>query len=204
MAKSRRTPSAIKAAIIGPASVAIAAAGGAAFLTGSATTERPAPESAPWSAQIVAAEPIGVSTASLSAQWRVVDRDADRVLPVGDAPERGLQVRTILASRSVSAAFPEIHTIGGVRADALRWHPDGLALDVMVPDPSSAAGIALGNRIVAFALANWDEFKLNHVIWRGTMYGHNGPIGAASGHYDHVHIATNGGGYPTGSETYLR
>ncbi len=26
---------------------------------------------------------------------------------------------------------------------------------------------------------------------------------ATANHYDHVHIATDGGGFPTGSETYL-
>jgi hypothetical protein len=27
--------------------------------------------------------------------------------------------------------------------------------------------------------------------------------GATANHFDHVHIATNGGGFPTGHETYL-
>jgi hypothetical protein len=26
--------------------------------------------------------------------------------------------------------------------------------------------------------------------------------GVTANHFDHVHIATNGGGYPTGNETY--
>ena len=34
----------------------------------------------------------------------------------------------------------------------------GLAIDVMIPNPSSAAGIALGNEIVSFALKNADKF----------------------------------------------
>ena len=88
------------------------------------------------------------------------NREAERVLPVGLAPERGLQVRTILASRSISAMFPEIQSIGGVRPDGLRWHPNGLALDVMIPNASSAEGIALGNRIVSFALENAKRFGL--------------------------------------------
>ncbi|WP_026357275.1 hypothetical protein [Mycobacterium sp. 141] len=127
-----------------------------------------------------------------------------RFLPVGVAPERGLQVRTILTARAVSAAFPEIHEIGGVRPDALRWHPDGLALDVMIPNPGSADGIALGNAIVAYALKNADRFGLQDAIWRGTYYTPSGPQSSGYGHYDHVHLTTTGGGYPTGGEVYPR
>ncbi|CAN5470097.1 hypothetical protein BH09ACT7_BH09ACT7_42970 [soil metagenome] len=167
-------------------------------------------DSVPCCLQIVGAPSAAVSLSSVPGQlvWasrrRTVDTMAQRLLPAGVAPERGLQVRTILAARSISAAFPEIHNIGGVRADALRWHPGGLALDVMIPNNGTAAGIALGNEIVAFVLKNADRFAINHVIWRGTFYTRNGAEGRASGHYDHVHVATNGGGYPTGGETYFR
>jgi hypothetical protein len=126
------------------------------------------------------------------------------MLPVGVANERGLQVKTVLAARAVSAAFPEIKSIGGVRPDALPWHPLGLAIDIMIPNPSSAAGIALGNEIVRFAFKNADRFSLQDVIWRGTYYTPNGPSGSGYGHYDHVHITTHGGGYPTGGEVYVR
>jgi hypothetical protein len=167
--------------------------------------------------QVVAATPSAFSAATDYAGWvvsaprvqsvaasRLRIIDIPQLLPVGDAPERGLQVRTILASRVISAVFPEIHSMGGVRADALRWHPDGLALDVMIPNPSSPEGIALGNQIVAFALKNADRFGLQDAIWRGVYYTRNGPEGFAAGHYDHVHITTTGGGYPTGGELYYR
>jgi hypothetical protein len=142
--------------------------------------------------------------ASRASRWRVVDRDRPQLLPVGVATERGLQVKTILAARSISAAFPEIRTIGGVRPDALKWHPNGLALDVMIPNPGTAAGIALGDEIVAFALKNATRFALQDAIWRGTYYTPNGPQSGGYGHYDHVHITTTGGGYPTGGEIYVR
>ncbi len=128
-----------------------------------------------------------------------------RSLPVGVAPEQGLQVRTILVARSISVLFPEIHQIGGVRPDALRWHPEGLALDVMIPDPSSDAGIELGNAIVTFVMENADRFGIQDAIWRGIYYTPGG--GAQSGgygHYDHVHVTTTGGGYPGGDEIYVR
>ena len=140
-----------------------------------------------------------------ASRYRIYNREAERVLPTGLAPERGLQVKTIMASRAISALFPEIHNIGGVRPDALRWHPDGLALDVMIPNPTSAEGIALGYRIVSFALANADKFDLQDCIWRGVYYTPGGGAKPGGyGHFDHVHITTHGGGYPTGDEVYIR
>ncbi|ULE34388.1 hypothetical protein [Mycobacterium sp. IDR2000157661] len=135
-----------------------------------------------------------------AARYRTVDRS----LPVGIAPERGLQVRTILASRAISEAFPEISSIGGVRPDALRWHPNGLALDVMIPNPTSAEGIQLGNEIVWYALRNAKRFGLQDAIWRGVYYTPGGAQAGGYGHFDHVHITTTGGGYPDGDEIYLR
>lgn len=141
-----------------------------------------------------------MSRMSAASRWRVVSR----TLPVGPAPERGLQVRTILAARSVSAAFPEINRIGGVRPDALRWHPNGLAVDVMIPNPNSEAGIALGDAVVAYVLQNAERFAMQDAIWRGVYYTPAGQRSGAYGHYDHVHITTTGGGYPSGNELYLR
>lgn len=147
------------------------------------------------------AEPIAAEV-SAAARLRVVANP--QLLPVGKAPERGLQVRTILAARLISALFPEIQNIGGVRPDALRWHPNGLALDVMIPNPTSDAGIALGDRIVAYVLHNADRLGIQDAIWRDTYYTPAGPSGSGYGHYDHVHVTTTGGGYPTGSELYYR
>jgi hypothetical protein len=165
----------------------VVAATPAAFATG---------EDAGWVVSSPAVQSVSAS------RLRIID--IPQLLPVGDAPERGLQVKTILASRVISAVFPEIHSMGGVRPDALRWHPDGLALDVMIPNPSSAEGIALGNQIVAFALKNADRFDLQDAIWRGVYYTRNGPQGSVAGHYDHVHITTHGDGYPNGGELYYR
>ena len=127
-----------------------------------------------------------------------------RFLAPGVAQEQGLQVRTILAARAISAAFPQIHEIGGVRPDRLRWHPQGLALDVMIPDAGSRQGIELGNSIVAFVLKNAQRFGMQDAIWRGTYYTPTSARRSSYGHYDHVHVTTTGGGYPTGGEIYLR
>ncbi len=69
-------------------------------------------------------------------------------------------MKTILASRAISAAFPEILSMVGVRPDPLPWRPHGLAIDIMIPDPGTDAGIALGNQVVAFALKNAERFDL--------------------------------------------
>lgn len=132
-----------------------------------------------------------------------------RPLPPGVGDERGLQRCTVLAERAISARFPEITSIGGVRPDTMRWHPEGLAIDVVIPDYTTPAGKALGDRILAFTFQNAERFGLVHVIWQQTYYPAGGPphrmadLGSDdANHYTHLHIATSGGGTPRGSETY--
>lgn len=151
---------------------------------------------------LVAVRPIGPEPARLAVS---------PTLPPSVARETGLQVKTILAARSVSAEFPEILDIGGVRSDPLKWHPHGLAIDVMIPNARSAAGTALGDSVLAYVLKNAERFGVNHVIWRQTIYRPDGSKRAMSdagsdtaNHFDHVHIATDGGGYPRDGQTYLR
>ena len=117
--------------------------------------------------------------------------------------EYRLQRLTVLAERAIHAAFPEIKEFGGYRPDALKWHPNGLAIDVMIPNPTSAQGKALGDRVLTFVMANAKRFGLDHAIWRQTMYtqGSAPQLMADRGsltqnHFDHVHVATSGGGYP--------
>ncbi|WP_166908428.1 hypothetical protein [Mycobacterium sp. DL440] len=214
--RQRKLP-AVAAAIVAPVAAFFAAGGDAHPYPVKEAAQSVAAEAAPCCMEIVAAPAVSASAPSVQAlamgtaqaqpatasRWRVIN--IPQLLPVGIASERGLQVKTILAARSVHADFPQIHEIGGVRPDALRWHPNGLALDVMIPSPSSSEGIALGNRIVAYALKNADRFSLQDAIWRGTYYTPDGGAKAGGyGHYDHVHLTTKGGGYPSGGELYLR
>lgn len=111
-------------------------------------------------------------------------------LPMGVASEAGLQPNTILAARAVSARFPQIADIDGVRPDSKPWHPSGLAIDIMIPNHEGPEGIALGDDILAFAMANAARLGLQDVIWRGTYYTSAGPQASGYGHYDHVHITT--------------
>ncbi|MBS9535487.1 hypothetical protein KIH27_18025 [Mycobacterium sp. M1] len=127
-----------------------------------------------------------------------------QLLTADVANERGMQVKTILVARSISAAFPQINSMIGVRPDGQRWHPSGLAVDIMIPNSGSSEGIALGDQIVAYAMRNADRFALQDAIWRGKYYTPGGGARGGYGHYDHVHITTFGGGHPHGDEQYLR
>jgi hypothetical protein len=127
-------------------------------------------------------------------------------LPPGKADEHRLQRYTILVNRVVSVAFPQIKTIGGYRPDSMKWHPQGLALDIMVSSaypPLSPQGISLGNGIRDFLLRNAKTLGVDHVIWRQHIYYPDGTSeamedrgGLTANHFDHVHVATKGGGYP--------
>lgn len=157
----------------------------------------------PPSAAATPAAELLVASAPLAAA------DYDLTLPPGRAPEEGLQVHTIWAARAISMMFLDITTIGGFRQDPLPWHPNGLAIDVMIPNHNSPEGIELGNQIAGYALANAERWGVLHVIWRQGFYpGIGAPSWTAdygnetANHFDHVHIATDGGGYPTGRETY--
>jgi hypothetical protein len=174
--------------------------------------------------EIPAASPAGQGSAPAGAPFTASPAQADLLaasapvaapgfqfaVPAGVAPEEGLQVHTIRAARAISVMFPEIKTIGGYRQDALKWHPNGLAIDVMIPNYHSDEGIELGNQIAGLALANAERWGVLHVIWRQGFYpGIGAPSWTAdygnetANHFDHVHIATDGGGYPTGQETYF-
>ncbi len=195
---------------IASAAVFFAAGGDIGALGGRDDAKPVASDEAPWPFEIVTATPAayspgmpggGMGEAPAASRLRV----NSRFLPVGRCNEQGLQVRTILVERAISAEFPQIHEMGGVRPDPKPWHPLGLAVDVMIPNPESADGIALGNQIVAYVLDNVSRFGIQDAIWRGVYYTPGGGQQSGGyGHYDHVHVTTTGGGYPTGGEVYLR
>ncbi|MFM9035254.1 MAG: hypothetical protein ACKOQ4_13390 [Mycobacterium sp.] len=163
------------------------------------------PEPLRWEPQVVAAGgPVMPPELTLGAV-----RPVHRGLPPGVGNERGLQVQTLLAERAISAAFPEVKEIGGVRPDSMKWHPNGLAIDVIIPDWDTPEGRALGDRITEFAFDHADEFGLEYVIWQQTYRPAKGTphlmpdYGSPdANHYTHVHISSYGGGYPKGDETY--
>ena len=134
--------------------------------------------------------PPEVADPALDPALAVARMDVPEALPVGVANEAGLQVNTVLVARAISARFPQIGTIDGVRPDSKPWHPNGLAIDIMIPNPSSPEGIALGDEIKAYVMSNAGRFGMQDVIWRGTYYTPGGPSGSGYGHFDHVHVTT--------------
>jgi hypothetical protein len=204
----RRKSPMVLAATVASAAVFFAAGGDVHPSAAGASGASIADGKGPWHLELVEAKLPGSSSMNSYSELAVASRlavdRASRILPVGVANEQRLQVRTILTARNISAAFPQIHEIGGYRPDALRWHPEGLALDVMIPNPQSSDGIALGNQIVAYVLGNANRFGIQDAIWRGVYYTPDGARSGGYGHYDHVHVTTTGGGYPTGGEIYLR
>jgi len=84
-------------------------------------------------------------------------------------------------------------TLGGTRPSATDpgGHPSGLAVDYMV-----LSDAALGDAIVAYHRAHWDELGVEYIIWQQRMLSSpNGSWeamadrgGTTANHYDHVHV----------------
>ncbi|MCF6744501.1 hypothetical protein E9529_09455 [Blastococcus sp. KM273128] len=87
-------------------------------------------------------------------------------------------------------------TLGGTRASAADpgGHPSGLALDYMVMSNAS-----LGDAIVEYHRAHWDELGVDYLIWQQRMLSSPGGSwkamenrgSATANHFDHVHVNYN-------------
>lgn len=95
----------------------------------------------------------------------------------------------------LKAAFPEIASLGGARPDALPFHREGRALDVMIPDYNTEEGRALGDRINQWALANAEKLGIDYTIWQDFYQPTDGSPGNFMGnkddnlgHYNHIHL----------------
>lgn len=167
-----------------------------------------------WLAAVVAV-PVAVVGVSVAPAHATDASDAQLVSSQRSAvsvagSERGLQIQTIMARRAIVSRFPQIREIGGVRPDSMKWHPEGLAIDVIIPDWQTPTGRALGDRIAKFVSDNGRRFGLEYLIWQrmyipaeGKAYLMNDARNPDANHFTHVHIATYGGGYPTGRENFL-
>ncbi|MEV0297067.1 peptidoglycan DD-metalloendopeptidase family protein [Nocardia sp. NPDC050710] len=129
-------------------------------------------------------------------------------LPPEKGSEEHLQVDAVRVARTIAVQFPEIARIGGWRqTDKIADHPQGRAVDVMIPDYTSGEGKALGDRVADYVIANAQALRVEYVIWRGVYRPVNGEPatlesdgwGDTANHMDHVHITVTGGGYPDGS-----
>jgi hypothetical protein len=76
-------------------------------------------------------------------------------------------------------------------------HPKGKAIDAMIPDYRSSAGISLGTRLADWFIQNPGNFGTKYVIWRDRInqngawspYSHPGGGNDTLAHRDHVHIS---------------
>lgn len=105
----------------------------------------------------------------------------------------GLQTYTLMVKKAIERAFPQIKNIGGYRQDALKWHPGGYAIDVMIPgagglnDPTPPEGKMLGDTIYRWLMAHKEAFHIDYILWQ------------VKDHFNHLHVNTTGGGYPNGA-----
>jgi murein DD-endopeptidase MepM/ murein hydrolase activator NlpD len=138
--------------------------------------------------------------------------DAMSCPPSGFAAESGLNPDALRVLRCVHQGWPQIanyYGVGDRPGNANSDHPHGNAVDVMIPDYSSPAGVALGDAIAQWLVANRKKLGVKYVIWNariwsvaradegwrtcGTAAGscYSGPNDTAS-HRDHIHVSTYG------------
>jgi len=128
--------------------------------------------------------------------------------PTGLASETGLTPDALRGLRCVKQHWPQITSIGGIRVDPGSDHNDGNAIDVMIDDYTTPAGIALGDEIAAWAQNEAAGLGVSYIIWRrqifnvtradegwrtcgaeATCYSGDDPSAA---HLDHVHLSFYG------------
>lgn len=98
---------------------------------------------------------------------------------------------------AVRKYFPQISSMGGWRpSDSISSdHPNGLAIDIMIPNYGS--NVALGNAIRDFFAANAGAFHVKYIIFRQQIWTKANPSwrGMANrgsdtaNHMDHVHVS---------------
>lgn len=129
---------------------------------------------------------------------------AETLPPTTHGDERNLQAAAQRGMRLVGKEFPEVTEIGGFRSGPnARDHGDGSAIDVSIPDYTSASGIALGDKVAARFIDNAGELKVKYVIWRNRIwqngqwsdYGNTGSDNDK--HNNHLHISFAQSGRPT-------
>ena len=125
--------------------------------------------------------------------------------PTGRSVEAGLQPDAVLVVRCAVARF-HIASIGG-RATTGHIegsdHYTGRAVDLMIDDWATPAGVTFGDRVASYFIANARRFGVTYIIWRARIwtterpywrtYSH--PSGGTSPtllHLDHLHVSVSG------------
>lgn len=123
--------------------------------------------------------------------------------------ESGLNPDALRVLRCVRQNAPEIRGFIGRAArpdNPTSDHPGGNAVDVMVPDYGSPAGVAAGDRIARYLVANRKKLGVKYVIWQERIWSVERQsdgwrdycaTGApctddSSRHLNHVHVSTYG------------
>jgi hypothetical protein len=105
---------------------------------------------------------------------------------------------------------PQITRIGGWRpSDPVPDHPNGVAVDIMIPEFDADSGRQLGDTIRDYLWTHRDQFHITYLIWRATYIPADGepqnltPTGdPTADHYNHVHVTVEGHGSPAPDQTY--
>lgn len=118
----------------------------------------------------------------------------------GSLNTQGAQVDTIAIARAVQQRFG-VNDIGMYRSpDGFNEHSSGEAADVMVGSDTK-----LGDAVKDFVLKFAKDFGIQYAIWQQKMWYPDGRVegmadrgSPTQNHMDHVHVRTEGGGYPAG------
>ncbi|WP_037161302.1 M23 family metallopeptidase [Rhodococcoides fascians] len=131
--------------------------------------------------------------------------DLSTPTPASMGDETNLQVGTKRVMRALALKFgTRLDALGGWRANggAADDHPQGRAVDAMIGNYSSGDGVALGNEILDYVMANADFFHLEYAIWRQTIHfpGQEPSLMEDRGsdnenHMNHVHITVDASGF---------
>ncbi|WP_394277847.1 peptidoglycan DD-metalloendopeptidase family protein [Luteococcus sp.] len=114
--------------------------------------------------------------------------------------ETNLQINAVKAGRGGAANFPVVEVIGGWRSNggAAADHPEGRAVDFMIPQWETSEGKELGDEIVGHFLSNAEFYDVEYLIWRqyisfpdGTGYQMEDRGSPSENHFDHVHVSLN-------------
>ena len=168
-----------------------AAAKAEADAAAKARAEAEAAQAAAAPAQAGAAAPAAAAPRASAAAAGTVARITNTAGPIAAVVQAAANavVSTVPGADSI--------TLGGTRPSAADpgGHPSGLALDYMVMSDA-----ALGNAIVEYHKAHWDELGVDYIIWQQQMLSSpNGSWkamadrgGATANHLDHPHVNDRG------------
>lgn len=134
--------------------------------------------------------------------------------PTGRSVEAGLQPDGVLVVRCAVAHF-QIASIGGRATSghiAGSDHYTGRAVDLMIDDWATPAGVAFGDRVAAYFIANAGRFGITYIIWRARIWTterpywrtYTHPSGSANPtllHLNHLHISVTGNAATTTKES---